>query len=150
MAVLKHECVQVVNRWPFRFPVLGFFARLAGYLSVNEMSFEELSRRGEALLAQGVAMAAFPEGTRSGCRAMNQFHGAMFRLALKTGVPVVPMAISGNEDKPAKGTLAIEPGKIVLHKLKALYHADYKDLDSFKFKNMVRQMIAAELEKMES
>ncbi|MBN2302262.1 MAG: hypothetical protein JXN60_07090, partial [Lentisphaerae bacterium] len=37
MACFPEECVQVVNVWPFRIPVLGAVAKWAQYLSVNEM-----------------------------------------------------------------------------------------------------------------
>jgi len=82
IACLPYEVVQVVNIWPFRIPVLGRFARWAGYLSVNEMPFDEFSRKSIELLRQGVSIVSFPEGTRSGSKMMGPFHGSIFRVAL--------------------------------------------------------------------
>ncbi|MEW6379951.1 MAG: lysophospholipid acyltransferase family protein [bacterium] len=149
MACLPYECVQVVNIWPFRIPVLGTFARLAGYLSIREMSFEEFSRKSIDLLNQGVSIIAFPEGTRSGSSVMRPFHSSVFRVALEARCPIVPICISGNEDKPHRGSLILHPGIIRMHKLPALPWEKYKDLTSFKLKNMVRDIIARELAGME-
>ena len=38
MCVLPHECVQIVNVWPFRIPVLGLYAKFSGYLNIRMMS----------------------------------------------------------------------------------------------------------------
>ncbi len=145
MSLLPFEIVQVVNKWPFRIPVLGIFAKWSGYLSVNEMTFEEFSSRVSTLLEQRVSIVAFPEGTRSGGKNMGQFHGAMFRIALQTRRPLVPVCITGNEKIPLKGSLLIRPGRIRIRKLKALMWDDYKDLTPFKFKNLVRNILAEEM-----
>ena len=148
MAVLPLDLIQIVNKWPFRIPILGIFARLSGYLSVNEMSFENFSDRVSSLLAQGISIAAFPEGTRSGGKNMGQFHGAMFRIALQTRHPIVPVCITGNEKIPLKGSLLIRPGKIRIRKLKALKWDDYKKMTPFKLKNLVRNILAKEMIRM--
>lgn len=150
MAMLPGEIVQVVNIWPFKLPVLGLFARFAGYLSIREMPEDEFMERGAELLAQGVSIAAFPEGTRSGSREMGPFHGSLFRLALKTGAPIVPVCLSGNERTPPKGSGILHPAEIRVRTLAAVTPADYAGMTSFKLKNKVRDCIAAELEIMES
>ena len=149
MAVLKHETVQVVNKWPLRLPLLGLMGRLSGCLSVNEMPYADFNAKVKMLLEEGVCVAAFPEGTRSGSRQMGQFHGAMFRIAVEAGVPVVPMVITGNEDKPKKGTLWLEPGVICVEKLPALTAQDYHNKNAFCFKNQVRDIIASQIQKVE-
>ena len=149
IACLPGELVQVVNTWPFRIPVLGLIARLAGYLSINEMPFEEFSRQIVKLLNQGVSIVTFPEGTRSAGKAMGQFHGSIFRIALQAKFPIVPVCITGNEKIPLKGLLRLRPGNIKVHKLSELKWEEYKDLKPFKLKNMVRDIMAAEIALME-
>ena len=146
---LPYECIQVVNIWPFKIPVLGMFARKAGYLSVNEMPFEKFSDDSARLLNQGVSIIAFPEGTRSGTKEMGQFHGSIFRVALRTKSKIVPLCITGNENVPPRGSLLLRPGTIKIHKLSALEWEDYKDFSPFKLKNHVRDIIAEELVAME-
>lgn len=149
MALLPGELVQVVNIWPFHIPILGWFAKWAGYLSVREMPFDLFSATASRYLEQGAGIAAFPEGTRSGEEAMGPFHGAMFRVALETGVPVVPICISGNERIPPKGSLRLQPGTIRVKALPAIPAETYRDWSPFVFKNRVHDLIKSELERME-
>ena len=144
------EVVQVVNVWPFRIPILGVLARLAGYLSVNEMETEDFFARSAEYLEDGVSIACFPEGTRSGGREMGQFHGSAFRLALRTGKPIVPVCIVGNEGIPPRGSLVLRPGRIRVRLLPALMHDHYKDFSPFQLKNRVWQLIADETAKMDA
>ena len=149
MAFLPGEFIQVVNVWPFRIPILGWFAKWAGYLSVREMPFEQFSDTAAHYLEQGISMAAFPEGTRAGCGPMGPFHSSMFRVALSTGMPVVPVCISGNERIPLKGSLRLNPGTIRIRILPPVLAETYGDWTPFKFKNHVHDLIRNELEKME-
>lgn len=144
MACLPYEVVQVVNDWPFRLPFLGAFARWAGYLSVKEMPPEEFAARCKYYLEKGVSLVVFPEGTRSGNRRMGQFHGAIFRVALEMPVPIIPLCISGNEDKPPKGSVLVNPGVIRIIKLPAIGPRQYAGYAPFKLKNLVRDIIVQE------
>jgi len=148
LACLPGEIVQIVNTWPFRIPVLGWFARWAGYLSIKEMPYEDFLARALKYIEEGVSLAVFPEGTRSGSKTMSQFHGAMMRAALKAKCPIVPVAIWGNKDIPARGTLWLKPGTVKVHKLKAVPYAEYAAMGPFKLKNYIRALIARELETM--
>lgn len=149
LAHLNVEGVQVVNIWPFRIPVLGLMARLAGYLSINEMSFEEFSQKACELLGQGVSIGAFPEGSRSGNKTLMSFHGSVFRVALMVRCPIVPVCITGNENIPPRGSFLLNPGIVKIHKLPALRWEDYQALSPFNLKNKVKDMIQREIETME-
>lgn len=150
MACFSFEAIQIVNIWPFKIPLLGFFARLAGYLSVNELPFEEFSQRCGKLLDEGVSIIVFPEGTRSGVNAMGQFRGAMFRIALNKKIPIVPLCIAGNEDKPIRGSFWMNPGTIFLHRLPTVRYEEFKDFGPFKLKNYIRDMIERETKLMDA
>ena len=150
MAHLNVEGIQVVNIWPFRIPVLGLMARLAGYLSVNAMSFEEFSKKACEFLKQGVSIGAFPEGSRSGSKTLKSFHGAVFRVALMARCPIVPVCITGNENIPPRGSCLLNPGTVKMHKLPALKWEDYQTLTPFNLKNKVRDIIQQEIETMEA
>jgi len=142
MACLPYECIQVVNTWPLALPVFGKLASRAGYLNVRRLPFEEFKSRAAELLVQGVSIIVFPEGTRSGSKVMGQFHGAIFRVALSTGVPIVPICLMGNERTPVKGSFVMEPALIRVHKLAALRKEEYQMFSPFKLKNQVRDLIA--------
>ena len=61
----------------------------AGLATMNE---------GTKLLKDGFSIAIFPEGTRSQDENPHEFKEGSLRPALKAGVPVIPMAISGTAD----------------------------------------------------
>lgn len=148
---VRCELVQVVNQWPFRLPVLGFFATLAGYLNVNAMPFERFKGLAMKLIADRVSIVFFPEGTRSGGTHMNQFHSSAFKLFLESGTPIIPMCISGNQDIPHKGTLKLMPGRVRVRLLPPLRREDFgPDANAFKVKTAVRAMMERELREMDS
>ena len=148
MAVLPEEVVQVVNLWPFKLPVLGIFARLAGYLSIRAMSPEAFQAAGTRLLGEGISIIAFPEGTRAESGPMGPFHGALFRLALATRTPLVPVCIVGNERTPARGSLILEPTTVRVQCLPEMPWESFRDLTPYQLKNQVRQMIQDEVNRM--
>jgi 1-acyl-sn-glycerol-3-phosphate acyltransferase len=150
MCVLPHECVQIVNVWPFRIPVLGLYAKFSGYLNIRMMSHEQFMEKAKKLLSEGVSIIFFPEGTRSASRTMGNFHGAAFRLALESKASVVPLCIAGNENIPPKGSLLLHPGTIRVRRLSAVTWDEYKDWNAFTFKNRVWHIIDRELSVMES
>ena len=149
MSLLPGEVVQVVNKWPFRLPVWGAFARWAGYLSVREMPFEGFKAKVVEFLEQGVSIAAFPEGTRSGSREMGQFHGAVFRACMAAGSTIAPVCIMGNEDKPRRGSLLLHPGEVHVHRLPGVGPDQYEEMTAFALKNHVRGLIENHIEKTE-
>lgn len=149
MSVLPHEAVQVVNIWPFRIPVIGFFARFAGYLNIRMMSHELFLEKAFKLLGEKVSIIFFPEGTRSGGKQIGNFHGSAFRLALSSKASIVPLCIMGNENMPPKGSWLMRPGTIIVRSLPAIEWQDYRDMNVFSLKNMVREIISRELSLME-
>jgi len=150
MCVLPHECIQIVNVWPFRIPVLGLYAKFSGYLNIRMMSPGQFTEKATRLLSEGVSIIFFPEGTRSASLEMGSFHGAAFRLALASKAAVVPLCISGNEKIPPKGSLLMRPGTIRVRRLPAIPWDEYKDLTAFAFKNRVWRIIDRELAAMEN
>lgn len=150
MCVLPHEAVQVVNTWPFHIPVIGRFARMAGYLNIRRMTPELFYQKAETLLAEGVSIIFFPEGTRSGNREMGPFHGTAFRLALRSKAPIVPLCITGNENIPPKGSLLFRPGTVRVRRLPAVLWEEYSHFSVFTLKNRIRAIIDSELSLMES
>lgn len=149
MGCLQRELVQVVNNWPFKIPVIGLIGRLAGYLSVRTMPFEEFQRTSCKLLREGVSVVAFPEGSRSRDKTLHQFNGTVFRVAQMAGVPIIPICLSGNQDIPPKGSGILNPGTIKIHKLPALEWESFKDLTPFAVKNKVRAVLQEELDRLE-
>lgn len=54
--------------------------------------------KGASNMRKGVSMMVFPEGTRSKTGLMVSFRRGSFKLAIRSGCPVVPMVIVGSRD----------------------------------------------------
>jgi 1-acyl-sn-glycerol-3-phosphate acyltransferase len=61
-------------------------------------------------IRNGVSVALFPEGTRSGDAPMGAFKRGSFKLATEAGVPVVPVSLVGL--RSVTGRCRITPGEI--------------------------------------
>jgi 1-acyl-sn-glycerol-3-phosphate acyltransferase len=82
----------------FRIPFLGWLMRLAGDIPVKRgegRSAVEALRACRKVLADRVSVMIFPEGTRSASGDMLPFKDGAFRLAVDTGVPILPLALTG-------------------------------------------------------
>lgn len=82
----------------FYVPFLGWSMWLAGFVPVEReskesghLALETLERR----LREGLSVLIFPEGTRSRDGKLGKFKKAGFLLAIRTGIPIVPIAITG-------------------------------------------------------
>lgn len=79
-------------------PVLGGIMRLLGAFPVRRGEGDRESLRiSERLIAQGKVLVIFPEGHRSGGKLIRAHPGTSL-IALRTGAPIVPVAISGTEN----------------------------------------------------
>jgi 1-acyl-sn-glycerol-3-phosphate acyltransferase len=150
VACLPEVLVQVVNVWPFKLPIWGVFARWSGYLNVKQMPPDDFAEACAALLREGTSIVAFPEGTRAGENSMGPFHGSLFRVALATQVPIVPMCIYGNARSPARGSLLLEPATVRVHCLPEVTWDVYQSMTPFQLKNYVRALIQQEVERMKT
>jgi 1-acyl-sn-glycerol-3-phosphate acyltransferase len=88
----------------FGFPLFRWVLRWGGAFPVDRGKADRAAiRRAEATLAHGIAIGIFPEGTRSLTRALQPAHAGAGLLALRSGAPVLPMAITGTERLPFNG-----------------------------------------------
>ena len=66
------------------------------------------------LLAKGISLMIFPEGTRSADGCLGPFKKGGFRVALDTGLPILPVTILGSRHVLPGGSFALMPGTIEL------------------------------------
>ena len=140
--------VMAVNGWPMRLPFFGFFARKAEYIDVTRQSYEETREQTLKALAEGYSVVAFPEGTRSGSKEMNQFHGTFFRIAKDAGVPIIPIAVAGNEKVPDR-QFRMFTGKIIIRRLPAISAEEVQSTALFPLKERVRRALIEETREMD-
>jgi 1-acyl-sn-glycerol-3-phosphate acyltransferase len=88
----------------FAVPVVKWIARWNGAFPVDRGKADRGAiRHAEAVLAQGIAVGIFPEGTRSVTGGLGRAFPGVGLIALRSGVPVVAAAITGTERLPFNG-----------------------------------------------
>ena len=82
----------------FRFRVLGYFMRGLGAFPVHRGRPDmKAFRQAEQVLAQGSTLVVFPEGTRSRSGQIGHAFSGPTLIALRSGVPILPVGITGTE-----------------------------------------------------
>lgn len=73
-------------------------------------------KEGVNWLKNGVPLMAFPEGKRSADGKLDKFKGGIFSMAVKAGVPIVPISISNTHAiMPSNALFPIQDGEGKLH-----------------------------------
>ncbi|MCS6810582.1 MAG: 1-acyl-sn-glycerol-3-phosphate acyltransferase [Tepidimonas sp.] len=75
-------------------------------------AFQKVVEQGRALLARGVWVIMFPEGTRVPRGAKGPYKTGGARLAVATGVPVIPIAVTSGRCWPRRAIVK-RPGTVV-------------------------------------
>ena len=104
-----------------KIPFIGMGMRMGGFVPVQRQGSRDDARESiesaARVLASGVHITAFPEGTRSRTGKLLPFKKGPFYLAQQTGAPIIPVSIHGTETMMRKGSLRIFPSvaHICLH-----------------------------------
>ena len=103
----------MAKREMFKNPLLGWVLNCLGAFPVRRgESDEESMATALALLERGHAVVIFPEGTRIRTGSLQRPKRGVGRLALESGKPVVPIAVTGSER--ARDGWKIRPVKVHL------------------------------------
>jgi 1-acyl-sn-glycerol-3-phosphate acyltransferase len=93
-------------------PVMRTVFDVGGFVAVDRRDREQAMRsleQGAASLRAGNPFLIFPEGTRSRTGQLLPFKKGGFVMAIKAGVPVVPVAIAGGRNAMRKGSAFVRP-----------------------------------------
>lgn len=107
----------IAKRELFKIPIFGRAMRNAGYIEIDRQnhakalqSIEEAARK----IRAGKSVVTFPEGTRSQDGTVRPFKQGLFHLAIRAGVPIVPISIIGAHEVMPKRSLNVKPGTITM------------------------------------
>jgi 1-acyl-sn-glycerol-3-phosphate acyltransferase len=106
------------KREVFLIPFLGWHMTRAGHIAINRGSTAESIeslRRAARLLGDGVSAFLFPEGTRTRDGSLQPLKKGGFRLAVESGLPVVPVTIKGTRSAMPRGSMVLRAGPVHMH-----------------------------------
>jgi 1-acyl-sn-glycerol-3-phosphate acyltransferase len=108
---IPHSCRFVAKKELLKVPFFGPAMEDAGHISIDrhdlQSAFGSYDQAAEAI-QNGLSAAVFVEGTRSRDGVMLPFKKGPFVLAIRAGVPVVPVRIRGGFENLPKGSIAVQ------------------------------------------
>jgi 1-acyl-sn-glycerol-3-phosphate acyltransferase len=123
-----------LKRSLMKIPILGYGMRLAEFVPVDRGGDADEARASteaaKAVLAKGIHITTFVEGTRSRDGHLLPFKKGPFYLAMESGAPCIPISISGTESMMKKGSLRIHPGVVQLIFHSPVYPGSASDRDA--------------------
>lgn len=101
----------------FLYPFMGWHLKRSGQIPIERenarSSLKSLIRASEAVRS-GTPLLVFPEGGRSPDGTIKPFLGGAFYVAIKGGVPIVPMALVGTYEALPMNSYVIRPHPVRL------------------------------------
>lgn len=105
----------VAKRTLFQIPVFGWALRAGGFIPVDRKdrsTARQTFAAASSHLRTGTSILLFPEGTRGKDDVLLPFQRGGFLLALRSGLPIVPVGVRGSRAVRRAGQLVIRPGTI--------------------------------------
>jgi 1-acyl-sn-glycerol-3-phosphate acyltransferase len=132
----------------FHWPIAGQAFTLAGFIPVvrgeHESAMVSVEKAIESL-KQGQSFLIYPEGTRSPDGRLQTFKKGAAVMAIKAGVPIVPMTCAGAHRVMRKRSLRIYPGEIQVEFLAPIDASQYTFEERDELNNRVHDAMAAAL-----
>jgi 1-acyl-sn-glycerol-3-phosphate acyltransferase len=117
LAALPRRISILVKKELFRIPILGAAMKLVRFVPVDRADREAAAGSVDLAvqyLGEGLSFVVYPEGTRSLDGRLGTFKKGAFILAIRAGVPVVPISIVGAEKVMPRGSRGIHPGEVLI------------------------------------
>lgn len=101
----------------FSIPFLGYHLHRAGHISVPRdnprAALKTMADAAKTINERGISILIFPEGGRS-LTGLKEFKEGAAYIAIKAGVPIVPLAVKGTLQVLPMGSLNVRPGHVSL------------------------------------
>jgi len=132
-------------------PSFGRWMKYIGCIFIDRndarQSFETINDAAERIKT-GHSLVIFPEGTRSADGSVGAFKAGSMRLAMKAGVPIVPVSISGSKDIMPKGSSVIKSASVEVIISPPLMPDDFEGMDSRQIAEKVRSIIVSTMNQL--
>lgn len=113
--IMPHPLAYVFKKELLRVPFFGWAIGRLDMVHIDRgrgaEAFNKVVRQGRELLAKGVWVIMFPEGTRIARGEKGKYKSGGARLAIETGAPVIPIAVTSAKCWPRKAFIK-HPGVV--------------------------------------
>jgi 1-acyl-sn-glycerol-3-phosphate acyltransferase len=103
---MPHPLAYVFKKELLRVPFFGWAMSRLDMIHIDRsqraQAFNKVVLQGRELLARGIWVIMFPEGTRIARGEQGQYKSGGTRLAIETGAPVIPIAVTSAKCWPRK------------------------------------------------
>jgi len=133
----------------FHFPFLGWHLRRSGHMPVERKNPARAARslfEAATHVRRGTPVFIFPEGGRSRDGQLGEFKPGAFLLAIKAGVPVVPVTLNGTRAVLRMHSWHIRPGRVDMILHDPIPTAGMTSASSEALAARVREVIAADFD----
>ncbi len=138
----------------FSVPFMGWHMRRSGYIPIDQENPRDIAKSindAADSIRNGISAIIFPEGTRSKTGVLGKFFSGAFALALRTGVPLVPVTLEGSYRVIVPTTMRVTPGVIIRIKVGApLDLSSYARGEKNRLMEDVFQIMKRDLENLRS
>jgi 1-acyl-sn-glycerol-3-phosphate acyltransferase len=115
LAALPHQFRFFAKKGLYKIPFLGYHLKHAGHLPVDRTnarnSLKSMAEGARIVRERGISVLLFPEGGRS-AEGLRDFKEGAAYIAIRAGVPVVPIAIVGMRELLPMGSIHLRSGKV--------------------------------------
>jgi 1-acyl-sn-glycerol-3-phosphate acyltransferase len=120
----------------FKVPLVAQAMRTVGIIEIDRakgVSSRQAINRGVRVAAErGYSLLVYPEGTRSTEGVLLPFHKGAFRIAIDTGLPLLPVVIEGTERVSRPGSKLFFPGHATMRILDPIETTGMTNKDDLK------------------
>jgi 1-acyl-sn-glycerol-3-phosphate acyltransferase len=141
---IPHPLHWVFKKELSRIPVFGWALLSLGQIMVDRTDASQ-SREALASAASGLAgnnsVLIYPEGTRSKDGKLQPLRKGGFFVAVRTGLPIVPVRVSGSREIVPSGSLSVRPGHVVVELFDPILTAGMTEADIPQLMERVRNAL---------
>lgn len=117
IAAIPRRIYWIAKKELFDIPIFGSSMRRGGYIPLDRSDGRKALKsmdNAADIIRRGSSVVMFPEGTRSRDGQLLPFKRGGFMLAVRAGVPVIPVTINGSGKVNPGGLIKLFSGRIIL------------------------------------
>ncbi len=146
---MPHDFRWIAKKELFAIPFFGAAMKAVKFIPIDRSrgrqavkSLNDAAQR----IAEGSSVLIFPEGTRSPDGRLQPFKTGAIMLAIKAGVPVVPVGFNGNYQVLPKGSVLSRGGNVVLRIGQPMPTKNFQARDKQELALKLREQVASLLD----